>query len=133
MSSGRRAPGVFGGNMDVKELCAGSTLYLPVQQAGALFSCGDAHAAQGDGEVCINGIECPAEVTLEFRLHKTQSLAGPMVESVGRDEGESWIVVESHADALEGCEGRDEQDGGSAGLALGLRGRCCVCALQRGQ
>ena len=100
-----RAPGVFGGNMDVKELCTGSTLYLPVQQAGALFSCGDAHAAQGDGEVCINGIECPAEVTLEFRLHKAQSLAGPMVESVGRDEGESWIVVESHADALEAAKG----------------------------
>ena len=52
-----RAPGVFGGNMDVRQLTRGATLYLPVQVEGALFSCGDAHAAQGDGEVCINGIE----------------------------------------------------------------------------
>ena len=57
-----RPPGPFGGNMDVRELCAGATLYLPVLNPGALFSAGDAHAAQGDGEVCINGIECPAEV-----------------------------------------------------------------------
>src|SRR5580692_10293218 len=48
-----RPPGVFGGNMDVRELCTGATLYLPVQNSGALFSAGDAHAAQGDGEVCI--------------------------------------------------------------------------------
>jgi hypothetical protein len=65
-----RPPGIFGGNMDVRELATGATLYLPVQQPGALFSCGDAHAAQGDGEVCINGIECPADVTLRFHLHK---------------------------------------------------------------
>ena len=57
-----RPPGPFGGNMDVRELCTGATLYLPVLNPGALFSAGDAHAAQGDGEVCINGIECPAEV-----------------------------------------------------------------------
>lgn len=98
-----RAPGVFGGNLDVRELSAGATLYLPVQQPGALFSCGDAHAAQGDGEVCINGIECPADVTLRFRLHRAQSLAGPMLESgmqAGEDLG-SWIVLESATDALE--------------------------------
>ena len=43
--------------------------------------CGDGHAAQGDGEVCINGIECPLDVTLRFRLHKHQPLSGPLVES----------------------------------------------------
>jgi acetamidase/formamidase len=99
-----RAPGVFGGNMDVRELCAGATLYLPVQQPGALFSCGDAHAAQGDGEVCINGIECPADVSLHFRLHKAQPLAGPLVESAKMQSDEdrgSWLVVESATDALE--------------------------------
>jgi acetamidase/formamidase len=99
-----RAPGVFGGNLDVRELCAGATLYLPVLQPGALFSCGDAHAAQGDGEVCINGIECPANVTLRFRLHKAQPLVGPMLESAGmppiEDRG-SWLVLESATDALE--------------------------------
>ena len=96
-----RPPGVFGGNMDVRELAAGSTLYLPVQQPGALFSCGDAHAAQGDGEVCINGIECPADVTLRFHLHRQRPLAGPLVESAPSDEtGSSWVVVESSTDAL---------------------------------
>jgi acetamidase/formamidase len=99
-----RAPGVFGGNLDVRELCTGSILYLPVQQPGALFSCGDAHAAQGDGEVCINGIECPADVSIRFTLHKSQSLTGPLVESpkmqLSDDHG-SWLVVESATDAMD--------------------------------
>jgi len=98
-----RPPGPFGGNMDVRELCAGARLYLPVLNSGALFSAGDAHAAQGDGEVCINGIECPADVTLQFHVHKNRPLAGPMIETFAPssqepDEG-SWIVVESATDA----------------------------------
>ncbi len=96
-----RPPGIFGGNMDVRELATGATLYLPVQQPGALFSCGDAHAAQGDGEVCINGIECPADVTLRFHLHKHQPLAGPIVESAPPDQtGPTWLIVESSTDAI---------------------------------
>jgi acetamidase/formamidase len=99
-----RPPGNFGGNMDVRELCRGAKLYLPVLHTGALFSAGDAHAAQGDGEVCINGIECPADVTLRFHLHKNRPLAGPVIESaqtLERDaRGESWIVVESATDAV---------------------------------
>jgi acetamidase/formamidase len=97
-----RPPGVFGGNMDVRELSSGATLYLPVLNPGALFSAGDAHAAQGDGEVCINGIECPAHVTLQFRLHKQRHLSGPIVESAPRVEQDiekAWIVVESATDA----------------------------------
>jgi acetamidase/formamidase len=97
-----RPPGPFGGNMDVRELCAGSKLYLPVFNTGALFSCGDGHAAQGDGEVCINGIECPLDVTLRFQLHKQQPLAGPIVEaseSVALDTtADAWVVVESGTD-----------------------------------
>jgi acetamidase/formamidase len=99
-----RPPGKFGGNMDVRELSSGATLYLPVLNKGALFSGGDAHAAQGDGEVCINGIECPANVSLRFHLHKGRTLAGPIIESkanpasVGLDA--SWIVVESATDAI---------------------------------
>jgi acetamidase/formamidase len=105
-----RAPGVFGGNMDVRELSSGATLYLPVQQPGALFSCGDAHAAQGDGEVCINGIECPADVTLRFTLHRDKALAhplnGPMLEAPSTgDAGPAWVVVESHTDALSAARG----------------------------
>jgi acetamidase/formamidase len=97
-----RPPGPFGGNLDVRELCAGSTLYLPVYNPGALFSCGDGHAAQGDGEVCINGIECPLDVTLRFLLHKRQPLAGPIVEASERTAPDStadaWVVIESGTD-----------------------------------
>jgi acetamidase/formamidase len=98
-----RPPGAFGGNMDVRELSAGATLYLPVMNEGALFSAGDAHAAQGDGEVCINGMECPADVTLRFALHKQPPISGPMIESAARtgEDGPAWIVVESGTDALE--------------------------------
>ncbi len=99
-----RPPGNFGGNMDVRQLCSGATLYLPVLNRGALFSAGDAHAAQGDGEVCINGIECPADVTLRFGLHKKRALAGPLIESPATRAqdglGEAWIVVESATDAV---------------------------------
>ncbi len=97
-----RPPGSFGGNLDVRELSAGATLYLPVYNPGALFSAGDAHGAQGDGEVCINGMEMPADVTLEFHLHKSQTLAGPMLESPqhGDADGAEWVVVESGEDAF---------------------------------
>jgi acetamidase/formamidase len=100
-----RPPGVFGGNMDVRELCTGATLYLPVLNHGALFSAGDAHAAQGDGEVCINGIECPADVTLRFQVHNQRALPGPIVETPAArkletdSESGEWIVVESASDA----------------------------------
>jgi acetamidase/formamidase len=92
-----RPPGPFGGNMDVRDLTAGATLYLPVFNHRALFSCGDAHAAQGDGEVCINGIECPADVTLRFHLHKNRPLSAPIVESPPPvpSPGGLWTVVES--------------------------------------
>jgi|SRR5579862_218113 len=101
-----RPPGIFGGNMDVRELCTGATLYLPVFNRGALFSAGDAHAAQGDGEVSINGIECPADVTLRFHVHKQRALAGPMLETPAArkleadSEAGEWIVVESSSDAV---------------------------------
>ncbi|HTZ60170.1 MAG TPA: acetamidase/formamidase family protein [Acidobacteriaceae bacterium] len=100
-----RPPGPFGGNMDVRELCTGATLYLPVLNSGALFSAGDAHAAQGDGEVCINGIECPSEVSLRFFIHRRQRLAGPLLESAESRTpdapADAWIVVESDPDALQ--------------------------------
>jgi acetamidase/formamidase len=98
-----QAPGAFGGNMDVRELCAGARLYLPVFNDGALFSCGDPHAAQGDGEVCLNGIECSADVSLRFHLHKETPLTGPLIESAEskKPDGvqDAWIVVESAEDA----------------------------------
>ncbi|WP_433970673.1 acetamidase/formamidase family protein [Tunturiibacter lichenicola] len=99
-----RPPGNFGGNMDVRDLVAGSTLYLPVLNQSALFSAGDAHAAQGDGEVCINGIECPADVSLRFKLHKQRQLGGPLVEAANTTtysgSNGAWIVVESGTDTM---------------------------------
>jgi len=64
-----RPPGAFGGNMDLKVLTAGSTLYLPVFQEGAQFYTGDGHALQGDGEVNGTAIEISLTPTLQFIVH----------------------------------------------------------------
>jgi acetamidase/formamidase len=59
-----------GGNIDNRHLTSGSTLWLPVHVPGAMFSCGDPHAAQGDGEVCVTALEAPLSGSLRFTLHK---------------------------------------------------------------
>jgi formamidase len=64
-----------GGNADVKQLTKGSRLYLPVAVPGALYSAGDAHFAQGDGEACITAIEMSATVSVRFKLHKGEAAA----------------------------------------------------------
>ena len=76
-------PRRVGGNMDVKQLTAGSTLYLPVEVDGALFSVGDAHAAQGDGEVCITAIEMDSVTTLRLELARNGSIAEPQLRLPG--------------------------------------------------
>ncbi|KQY34396.1 amidase [Caulobacter sp. Root1455] len=65
-----REPREHGGNMDCKELVAGSTLFLPVWVPGANFSAGDGHGRQGDGEVCVNALEMGLTGTFTFVLHK---------------------------------------------------------------
>ena len=72
-----------GGNMDIKQLHAGTTLYLPVLVDGALFSVGDGHGAQGDGEVCITAVEMSARVTLRFDLQKGHRIAEPRFRTSG--------------------------------------------------
>jgi acetamidase/formamidase len=67
-------PRLNGGNIDIKQLVKGAKLFLPVLYRGALFSLGDAHAAQGDGEVCGTAIEGPMVVTVRFGLHKGVSI-----------------------------------------------------------
>ena len=62
------------GNIDTRHLTAGTKLYLPVFVKGAMFSAGDCHAAQGDGEVCVTGIECPMTFSLRFNVVKGGSL-----------------------------------------------------------
>src|SRR3954468_8499201 len=76
-------PGTFGGNMDTRQLVQGTTLYLPVQVDGALFSCGDAHAAQGDGEVCVTGIETPIGATLRLTVEKGRRIPAPQFRTPG--------------------------------------------------
>src|SRR5438045_1478399 len=62
------------GNIDTRHLTAGTKLYLPVYVPGALFSAGDCHGAQGDGEVCVTGIECPMTFSLRFNVKRGASL-----------------------------------------------------------
>ncbi len=74
-------PNRHGGNLDNKELVAGTTLTLPVFVAGANFSCGDGHGAQGDGEVCVTAIETALTGTFRFNLKKGLGLKWPRAES----------------------------------------------------
>ena len=76
-----RPPGAFGGNLDVKDLTAGSTLYLPVFHPGARFYVGDPHSAQGDGEVSGTAIEQSLSGDFRFVLHKGRTLDGPRAEN----------------------------------------------------
>jgi acetamidase/formamidase len=70
-----------GGNLDLKQLVAGTTLYLPIHVDGALFSVGDGHGAQGDGEVCITAIETGLIGTFELIVRDDMKLDLPMAET----------------------------------------------------
>ncbi len=74
-------PGAHGGNMDNKMIAEGATLYLPVFAPGALFALGDLHAAMGDGEVSVSGIEVAGAVTVKLDVIKGQTLTHPMLEN----------------------------------------------------
>lgn len=76
-----RPPGWHGGNLDNKDLVAGSTLYLPVHMPGGLLSMGDGHAAQGHGEVTGTALETSLRGTFEVRLHKGRRLRWPRAET----------------------------------------------------
>lgn len=77
-----REPGPFGGNLDCRELGPGATLYLPVQVPGALFSTGDGHAVQGDGEVCVTAVEVGMQrVRLCFDVRPGERLPRPQAET----------------------------------------------------
>ena len=76
-----------GGNMDVKQLVVGATLMLPVWVEGALFSVGDGHGAQGDGEVCVTAVEMAARVTLRLGLEPARFLKEPRFRTAGTPAG----------------------------------------------
>ena len=86
-------PRRVGGNLDIRDLNAGTVLYLPIEVAGALFSVGDTHAAQGDGEVCGTAIESPMDVVLTLDLLKNYALKTPRFTTPG--------PVTRHLDAKE--------------------------------
>jgi len=89
-----RPPRATGGNIDCKELTRGASLFLPVAVPGALFSVGDGHAAQGDGEVCETAIECPMEcVELSFCLHRDLRLRVPRALTHA-----GWLTFGFHRD-----------------------------------
>lgn len=106
-------PRRVGGNMDIRDLSAGSVLYLPVEVAGALFSVGDTHAAQGDGEVCGTAIESPASVVAKFELVKDAAPAFPRFTTAG--------PVTRHLDA----KGYEVTTGVGADLMTAARAALC--------
>jgi acetamidase/formamidase len=81
-------PGIHTGNLDNKDLIAGTTLYMPVHVAGALFSVGDAHAAQGHGEVDITAIETGLRGKFQFIVRKDMRLVWPRAETPTH-----WVVM----------------------------------------
>ena len=74
-------PGSHGGNMDTKLITEGSVLYLPVFVEGALFGLGDLHAAMGDGEIGVSGVEVAGSVTVKLEVVKNMSIANPIVKT----------------------------------------------------
>jgi acetamidase/formamidase len=74
-------PWIHTGNMDNKDLVAGTTLYIPVHVKGALFSVGDGHVGQGDGEVCLTALETALRGTLQFTVRKDMRLRWPRAET----------------------------------------------------
>lgn len=97
-----------GGNMDNRHLEEGATLWLPVWCEGALFSCGDPHAAQGDGEVCVSAIECSMRATLRFQLRK-ERVATPRFRVPGRlapatSEGGHFATMGIAPDLMDGAK-----------------------------
>jgi acetamidase/formamidase len=89
-----------GGNMDVKQLTAGAAVYLPVWVEGALFSVGDAHAAQGDGEVCVSAVEMSARVTLRAGLRTGRPLREPQLRTPGQPARGAEFATTAHGPDL---------------------------------
>lgn len=81
---GSLAPGAHGGNMDVPDVCPGNTVYLPVHHPGALFHVGDAHAAQGQGELCGVALEIAAKGVFTFDVIKGRAIQWPRIEATDR-------------------------------------------------
>jgi acetamidase/formamidase len=92
-----------GGNMDIKQLTAGATLYLPVWVDGGLFCVGDTHAIQGDGEVCVTAVEMSGRVTARFGLEAGRGLAEPELRTTRPPSSTApgpWFATTAHGPDL---------------------------------
>jgi acetamidase/formamidase len=112
-------PWIHGGNLDNKELVAGTTLFLPIHVKGALFQVGDGHAAQGNGEVDITALETSLKGELLFFVHKNETLAWPRAETpthfiaMGTNEGlkeAAKIAVREMIDFLRKKKGLSQEE-----------------------
>jgi acetamidase/formamidase len=121
-----RPPGPFGGNMDVRHLGVGARLWLPVFVPGAGLCAGDAHAAQGDGEVSINAMEAPMRATLRVHLRKGVGLAGPYAVALPPLVPARYLTkpfhvfIESHEDPREAARAAVRRAIAFLGRRLGL-------------
>jgi acetamidase/formamidase len=99
-------PHAGGGNIDNRHLTEGASLYLPVFLKGAVFSCGDPHAVQGDGEVCVTALEAPLKGSLRLTLLK-RSIRTPAFVTSGRRDvqsaGSEYCTMGIAPDLMEGC------------------------------
>jgi acetamidase/formamidase len=112
-------PRAWGGNLDCKELVAGTTLYLPIPVDGALFSAGDGHALQGDGEVSSTAIECPLErAQLSLSLRHDLELAAPVARTP-----DAWLAFGLGEDLDEAAANAVESMLALMGREVGLERR----------
>ncbi|HWK43606.1 MAG TPA: acetamidase/formamidase family protein [Stellaceae bacterium] len=88
-----KEPRIHGGNLDNKELVAGSTLFLPVWVAGGLFSAGDGHGVQGDGEVCVTALEMCLTGTFTLVLHKGGGVKAPLLRQPRAETPTHYITM----------------------------------------
>ncbi|MAQ38458.1 acetamidase/formamidase [Rhodobacter sp. 140A] len=123
---GSPEPRAFGGNMDNKDLRAGATLYLPVFNAGALFSAGDGHGRQGDGEVCIAAVETALEGRFRLTVRKDLKIETPFAEtadeliSMGFDEDLDEAMRKAVRDMIQLVTGRTHLTRNQAYMLLSL-------------
>ncbi|MDU8944189.1 acetamidase/formamidase family protein [Ovoidimarina sediminis] len=102
-------PRRVGGNLDIRDNAAGTTLFLPVEVAGGLLSLGDTHAAQGDGEICGTAIESPMDVEFEIDLVKGANFAFPRFETSGPvtshlDKKGYWVTTGIGPDLMQAAK-----------------------------
>ena len=93
-----KEPRIHGGNLDNKELVAGSTLFLPVWVPGGCFSAGDGHGVQGDGEVCVTALEMCLTGTFTLTLHKGSGLANPLLNRPRAETPTHFLTMGLHED-----------------------------------